>query len=109
MIKIVYCRNIGLNYDVNDTRLSPFRYQSMPIEAITPIWFLVVAIAPIPLGNDLFPTMPTSADFGTYVRAATIGNNRQKCAVPIFWLSCSHTRYAVDTIKIRLIHDVLTT
>ena len=35
--EIVYCRNIGLSYEVNDTGLSPFRYQSMPIEAITPI------------------------------------------------------------------------
>ena len=42
--KIVYCRNIGLSYEVNDTRLSPFRYQSMPIEAITPIWYTVVAM-----------------------------------------------------------------
>ena len=38
--KMVYCRKIGLN----DTRLSPFRYQSMPIEAITPIWYMVVAM-----------------------------------------------------------------
>ena len=37
--------------------------------------------APIPLGYDLFPTMPTSVDLGTYARAATIGNNRQKCVV----------------------------
>ena len=42
--KIVYCRNIGWSYGVNDTRLSPFRYQSMPIEAITPIWYMVVAM-----------------------------------------------------------------
>ena len=42
--KIVYCRNIGLSYWVNDTRLSHFRYQSMPIEAITPIWYTVVAM-----------------------------------------------------------------
>ena len=40
----VYCWNIGLSYEVNDTRLSPFRYQSMPIEAITPIWYMVVAM-----------------------------------------------------------------
>ena len=26
------------------TRLSPFRYQSMPIEAIAPIWYMVVAM-----------------------------------------------------------------
>ena len=31
-----------------------------------------------------------------------------KCDVSIFWLRCSHTRYAVNTIKIRLIHYVLT-
>ena len=42
--RIVYCRNIGLSYEVNDTRLSPFRYQSMPIEAITPIWYVVGAM-----------------------------------------------------------------
>ena len=42
--KIVYCRNIGLSYEVNDSRLSPFRYQSMPIEAITPIWYMGVAM-----------------------------------------------------------------
>ena len=42
--EIVYCRNIGLSYEVNDTRLSPFRYKSMPIEAITPIWYMVVAM-----------------------------------------------------------------
>ena len=42
--KIVYCRNIGLSYEFNDTRLSPFRYQSMPIEAITPTWHMVVAM-----------------------------------------------------------------
>ena len=42
--KIVYCRNIGLSYEVNDTKLSPFRYQSMPIEAITSIWCMVVAM-----------------------------------------------------------------
>ena len=41
---IVYCQNIGLSYYVNDTRLSHFRYQSMPIEAITPIWYMVVAM-----------------------------------------------------------------
>ena len=41
--KIVYCRNIG-SYYVNDTRLSPFCYQSMPIEAIAPIWYMVVAM-----------------------------------------------------------------
>ena len=41
--KIVYCRNIGLSYKVNDTRLSPFRYHSMPIEAIAPIWYMGVA------------------------------------------------------------------
>ena len=42
--KIVYCRNIGLSYEVNDTRVSPFCYQSMPIGAITPIWYMVVAM-----------------------------------------------------------------
>ena len=42
--KIIYCRNIGLNYEVNDTRLSTFRYQSMPIEVIAPIWYMVVAM-----------------------------------------------------------------
>ena len=42
--KIVYCRNIGLSYEVNDTKLSPLRYQSMPTEVITPIWYMVVAI-----------------------------------------------------------------
>ena len=42
--KIVYCQNIGLSYEVNDTRPSPFRYLSMPIEAITPIWYMVVAM-----------------------------------------------------------------
>ena len=42
--KIAFCRNIGLSYEVNDTRLSPFRYQSMPIGAITPIWYMVVAM-----------------------------------------------------------------
>ena len=31
--------------------------------------------APIPLGYDPFPTRPTSADLGTYARAATIGDN----------------------------------
>ena len=41
---IVYSQNIGVSYEVNDTRLSPFRYQSMPIEAITPIWYMVVAM-----------------------------------------------------------------
>ena len=30
---------------------------------------------PFPLGYDPFPTMPTSADLGTYARAATIGDN----------------------------------
>ena len=44
MNKIAFCRNIELSYEVNDTRLSPFRYQSMPIEAITPIWYMVVAM-----------------------------------------------------------------
>ena len=42
--EIVYCRNIGLSYEVNDSKLSPFRNQSMPIEAITPIWYMVVAM-----------------------------------------------------------------
>ena len=42
--KIVYCRNIGLSYEVNDTRVSPFCYQSMPIGAITPIWYMFVAM-----------------------------------------------------------------
>ena len=60
-----------------------------------------VTYAPIPLGYDLFPTLPTSADLGTCARAATVGNNRQNCAVSTFWLRCSHARYAVNTIKIR--------
>ena len=38
--KIVYCRNIGLM--IPDYHLSAIR--SMPIEAITPIWYMVVAI-----------------------------------------------------------------
>ena len=42
--KIAFCPNIVLSYEVNDTRLSPFRYQSMPIEAITPTWYMVVAM-----------------------------------------------------------------
>ena len=46
--------------------------------------------ASIPLGYDLFPTMPTSADLGTYGRAATIGNNQQN--VPFL-----HSDYAVVT------------
>ena len=37
--------------------------------------FSVTTNAPIPLGYDLFPTMPTSADLGTYAPVATIGNN----------------------------------
>ena len=41
---MAYCRNIGLTYEVNDTRLSPFPYQSMPIEANTLIWYMVVAM-----------------------------------------------------------------
>ena len=35
---------ISSKYRINDTRLSPFRYESMPIEAITPIWYMVVAM-----------------------------------------------------------------
>ena len=42
--KIVYFLNFGLSYEVNDTGPSPlgFGYQSMAIEAITPIWNMVV-------------------------------------------------------------------
>ena len=50
--------------------------------------------------------MPTSTDLGTYAQAATIGSNRQEYTVSTFWLRCSHARYAVNTIEIRLIHDV---
>ena len=42
----------------------------------------------IPLDYDLFPTMPTSTDLGTYARAATIGKN-----VPVL-----HSDYAVVTL-----------
>ena len=42
--RIAFCRNIGLCYEVNDTRLSSFRYQSRTIEAITPIWYMGVAM-----------------------------------------------------------------
>ena len=71
-------------------------------------WLYVASFtyAPIPLGYDLFPTLPTSTDLGTYAQAATIGSNRQEYTVSTFWLCCSHARYAVNTIEIRLIHDV---
>ena len=50
--------------------------------------------------------MPTSADLGTYARAAAIGNNRQNCAVSTFWLRCGHARYTVNTIEIRCTYAV---
>ena len=59
--------------------------------------------APIPLGYDLFPTMPTIADLETYARAATIGKDvnrgqRVFTAGMIGMIFCTRSRYAVFPI-----------
>ena len=54
-----------------------FRYRSKKTSKlhVTGLCAQMASNAPIPLGCDLFPTMPTSADLGTYAPAATIGKN----------------------------------
>ena len=58
-----------------DMSLHHTSFQSNLVSHTFPNFNRCVANAPIPLGYDLFPTMPTFADLGTYALAATIGNN----------------------------------
>ena len=62
------------------------------------MWHFDVTNAPIPLGYDLFPTMPTFADLGTYTRAATIVKNGP-------FLYSDYAVVTLDTLQIGLRYD----